>query len=156
MADDHPADDHQSSNGPGGVFRRVLVGFDGSEEARRALGIAIALVADLHGEVHVLLVVRPPAHSETPEELARAEEAERDNLSAGLAGVQNQTRHTWAVTTDVVFADDPAAAIARHAADHGFDLIVVGDRGREKVTHRGIGHSLEALLLDHPCPVLVV
>jgi nucleotide-binding universal stress UspA family protein len=24
------------------------------------------------------------------------------------------------------------------------------------MTHRGIGHSLEALLRSHPCPVLVV
>ena len=93
--------------GPGGMFRRVLVGFDGSAEAQRALRVALALATDLQGEAHVLLVVRPPAHAETPEE-------------------------------------------------HGFDLVVVGDHGREQTTHRGIGQSVQALLRNHPCPVLVV
>lgn len=143
-------------DGPGGVFRRVLVGFDGSAEARHALRIAIDLAADLHGDVHALMVVRPPAHVETPEERTRATEAERANLSRGLSAVTNQTQHRWEVSTDVVFADDPAKAIAEHADVHGFDLVVVGVHGREQMTHRGIGRSLEALLRHHPCPVLVV
>jgi nucleotide-binding universal stress UspA family protein len=148
------SDERGFNDGPGGVFRRILVGFDGSTEARHALRMAIALAADLHGDVHALLVVRSPAHAETPEGQSRAADAERENLSRGLSDVSNQTQ--WEVTTDIVFADDPAEAIAQHAAEHGFDLIVVGVHGREQMTHRGIGHSLEALLRHHPCPVLVV
>lgn len=149
-------DGPSSGGGPGGVFRRILVGFDGSSEAQHALHMAVALAADLHGEVHVLLVVRPPAHAETPEQVASAAEAERENLSQGLSGIRNQTQGKWEITTHVVLADDPAKAIAEHVEEHGFDLVVVGDHGREKMTHRGIGHSLEALLRNHPCPVLVV
>jgi nucleotide-binding universal stress UspA family protein len=140
----------------GGVFRRILVGYDGSKEAQHALRIALALAADLHGEVQVLAVVRPPAHAETPEELARAAEAERENLSRGFADLGSQARHGSEPQSHVVFADDPARAIAEHVADHGFDLVVVGDHGREQITHRGIGRSVEALLRHHPCPVLVV
>lgn len=142
----------------GGVFRRVLVGFDGSKEARRALRAAVALTADLGGQLHVLLVVRPPAHGETPEGLARAAQAERDNLSQGLllAWQEAQNQPDGDISTDVVFSDNPGKALARHAQEHGFDLIVVGGHGREHLTHRGIGHSLEALLRNHPCPVLVV
>jgi nucleotide-binding universal stress UspA family protein len=148
--------DQQHERGPGGMFRRVLVGFDGSTEAQRALRVAIALAADLQGEAHVLQVVRPPAHSETPEERARAAEAEKENLSRGLAGAQNQTQYRSEVSTEVVYADDPAHALAAYAEEHGFDLVVVGDHGREQMTHRGIGQSVEALLRHHPCPVLVV
>ena len=39
----------------GGVFRRILVGYDGSTEAQHALGVGSALAADLRGETHVLL-----------------------------------------------------------------------------------------------------
>jgi len=138
------------------MFRRVLVGFDGSTEAQRALRVAIALAADLRGEAHVLLVVRPPAHAETPEERTRAAEAEKENLSRGLAGVRNQTQHRSEVSTEVVYADKPADALAAYAEEHGFDLVVVGGHGREQMTHRGIGQSVEALLRNHPCPVLVV
>jgi nucleotide-binding universal stress UspA family protein len=149
-------DQHRKEPGPGGVFRRVLVGYDGSTAALHALQVAIALAADLQGEAHVLLVVRPPAHAETPEERAQAAEAEKENLSRGLSGIQNQTQHRWEVSTEVVYADDPAQAIAYYAEEHGFDLVVVGSHGREQMTHRGIGQSVEALLRHHPCPVLVV
>lgn len=150
------ADIDRAHPGPGGVFRRILVGFDGSADAQRALRVAIALAADLQGEAHVLLVVQPAAHAETPEERAQAARYETENLSRGLSDVQNQTQHRWEVTTDVVFADDPAHAIAAYAEEHGYDLLVVGSHGREQPTHRGVGQSVEALLRHHPCPLLVV
>jgi nucleotide-binding universal stress UspA family protein len=142
--------------GPGGVFRRILIGFDGSAEAQRALRVATALAADLGGEAHVLLVIRPGAHAETAEERERAIEAERANLSQGLSGVQNQTQERWEVSAEVVYSDDPAIALGAYAEEHGFDLLVLGSHGREQATHRGIGKSLEILLRHHPCPVLVV
>ena len=95
-------------------------------------------------------------HAETPEELGRALEAERSNLSKGLSSLRPQSQPAWDVSTEAVYADDPARAIASYAEEHGFDLVVVGGHGREQVTHRGIGRSLEALLRHHPCPVLVV
>lgn len=145
-----------ASQHPAGVFRRILVGFDGSGEARHALRVATALASDLGGQAHVLLVVRPPAHVETEEEGRRATAAERDNLSRGLVEAQQRSPHRAALMTEVVLADDPALAIASYAEEHGFDLVVVGTHGREHTTHRGLGRSVEALLRHHPCPVLVV
>lgn len=139
-----------------GVFRRILVGFDGSAEAQHALGVAAALAAEIDGDVHVLLVVRPPAHTETTEDLHRATEAERDHLSHGLTQVEGLSQHHSRLTNDVTVADDPAAAIAAYAEEHGFDLVVVGNHGRGQATHRGVGHEVTALLRHHPCPVLVV
>ena len=140
----------------GGVFRRILVGYDGSSGAQHALHVAVALASDLSGEAHVLLVIRPGAHAETPEERERALQAEHDNLSKGLSSMRPQGQLAWDVSTEAVYADEPAQAIASYAEEHGFDLVVVGGHGREQVTHRGIGRSLEALLRHHPCPVLVV
>jgi nucleotide-binding universal stress UspA family protein len=141
---------------PGGVFRRILVGYDASKEARRALDVAVSLAADLHGEAHALLVVRPPAHAETLEEKDRAAAAERENLSAGLAGDRDHHPGIADAAVHIVFADDPAEAISQYVEEHGFDLVVVGGHGREQMMHRGTGHSLEAILRRHPCPVLVV
>lgn len=138
----------------GGAFRRILVGFDGSREAQEALRAAVALADELRGEVRVLLVVRPPSHVETPGELAAAAAAERDSLSRGLSELRHATGR--GVDRRVVHADDPARALADHAEEHGFDLLVVGCHGRDHATHRGIGGSVEALLRRHPCPVLVV
>lgn len=140
----------------GAVFRRVLVGYDGSGDAQRALQVAISLAGDLGCDPLVLLVVRPPAHAETAEEQARAAQAEQENLSRGLEGIQDQTLRHVEISTVVLHAENPAAAIAGYAEEHGFDLIVVGGHGREHMTHRGIGHSLESLLRHHPCPLVVV
>lgn len=143
------------SGAHGHAFRRILVGYDGSTEAQGALRVAVALADEVDGDVRVLLVVRPPAHVETPEELESAEAAERDNLSQGLPGILQPGQRRMP-DTRVVFADDPARALAEHAEEHGFDLVVVGSHGREQSTHRGLGQSVEALLRRHPCPVLVV
>jgi nucleotide-binding universal stress UspA family protein len=143
-----------TGSGRAGTFRRILVGFDGSSEAQHALRVAIALAADLQGEAHVLLVVRPPTHAETPAERARADDAERERLSRGLAAVPTSAQPE--ISTEVVVADDPEDELASYAAEHGFDVVVVGRHGREQTTHRGMGRSLEALLRRHPCPVLVV
>lgn len=141
-------------HGRGATFRRVLVGFDGSTAAQHALRAAVALATDLGGEAHVLLVVRPPAHTETAEERELAAEAEKENLSSGLSDLV--TTSTPEISTDVVYADDPGRALAVYAAEHGFDVVVVGGHGRDQMTHRGMGQSVEALLRDHPCPVLVI
>lgn len=140
--------------GRGGAFRRVLVGFDGSPSARDALRAGVALAEELRGDLRVLVVVRPPVHAETPEEAAQAASADRENLSAGLDA---QARPTGgAIDRRVVVARDPGHALAQHAAEHGFDIVVVGGHGREQATHRGMGQALEALLRARPCPVLVV
>jgi nucleotide-binding universal stress UspA family protein len=139
----------------GRAFRRILVGYDGSREAQGAFRTAIALGEEVDGDVRVLLVVRPPAHVETPEELSNAAAAERDNVSQGLERLL-ESGSGRRPDTQVVFADDPSKAIAEHAEEHGFDIVVVGMHGREQAKHRGIGHSLETLLRRRPCPVLVV
>jgi nucleotide-binding universal stress UspA family protein len=145
----------EGSERRGRAFRRILVGYDGSREAQDALRAAVALGDEVDGDVRVLLVLRPRAHAETPEELARAASAERDNLSQGLEALL-EGRKGRLPDTRVVVAEDPAHALASHAEEHGFDLVVVGCHGRDQLTHRGIGQSLEGLLRHHPCPVLVV
>lgn len=150
MAPDAHIGDHTRSI----TFRRVLVGYDGSAEAQRALRTAVALAGDLGGEAHVLLVVRPPVHAETNEAADLAAAAEAENLARGLQ--EHLGPRDADVTTEFVVSDDPGRALAEHAEEHGFDLVVVGGHGREQPTHRGIGQSLEILLRHHPCPVVVV
>jgi nucleotide-binding universal stress UspA family protein len=145
-----------TSDSRSGVFRRLLVGFDGSGEARYALRIARSLASDLGGEVHVLTVVTPRAHAETDEERLAMLEEERARLTETLSSVQPINGRDGPPISHVIYHDEPAEALAAFALEHGFDLVVVGTHGRDKIMHRGVGRSLEALIRSHTCPVLVV
>lgn len=139
-----------------GVFRRILVGYDGSGEARYALRIARSLASDIGGEVHVLTVVTPRAHAETPEERLAMLDQERSRLVETLDAVQPVDGRDSLPIAHVIYDDNPAEAIAAFALEHGFDLVVVGTHGSDQIMHRGVGRSLEHLIRSHPCPVLVV
>ncbi|MDH2903772.1 MAG: universal stress protein [Actinomycetota bacterium] len=141
---------------PSGMFRRLLVGFDGSNEARRAFRVARSLAADVGGDVHVLLIVKPRAHAETTQERQVVLQEEQANLSRGLDAEKSTDARDATPFSHVVFDNNPANAIVQFAKEHGFDLIVVGTHGQEQMMHRGVGHSLEELIRAHECPVLVV
>lgn len=139
---------------PGGAFRRILVGFDGSQESKAALRTATSLSGELRGQVRVLLVVRPSARVETPEELSRLAVAERDSLSRELADLA--AGFGEASDRRVVFSSDPAHALVQHAEQHGFDLIVVGAPAGDRSVQAGISDGVDVVMRGSPCPVLVV
>ena len=118
--------------------RTVVVGYDGSSDARRALDAAMEHVAD-HGVVHVVTAFDPPSRAELnrliaalPEEFQNAASLEetprgylRDaELRLEEAGIKQQGH----------FVDGhPAAAILDVADEVDADLIVIGTRGLGRV-----------------------
>ncbi len=141
---------------PSGVFRRLLVGFDGSSESRRALRIARSLAADVGGEVHVLSVVSSRPHAGTSQARLAALDEERMRLFDALSSEQPLDGRDGAPFSHVVYFNNAAEGISAFATEHGFDLVVVGTHGSDQVMHRGVGKTVEMLLRSHPCPVLVV
>jgi nucleotide-binding universal stress UspA family protein len=141
--------------GRSGNFRHFLVGMDGSDQARTALLSAMALARDVGGEVAVVVVVVPPVHAETDDDLSKVVEAEESRLRELLGG-DGFRSGVSSVSSEVVVSADPARTLADYAEHHGCDLIVMGAHGRERVSHGGLGRSLETLLRKHPCPVMVV
>ncbi len=139
-------------------FRRILVGWDGSQDAEHALRTASHLAEVLGAEVVVLAVLQrhPTAEAvdEADEELAKRrlaalndmeQGAEQAGLSAGLR-LHNQ----------VIEASNPAAALSQHAVEHGFDLVVVGRHGLDRAVHPRVGGVTEHQVRHSSCPVLVV
>lgn len=139
------------------MFRRILVGFDGSERAAHALRITLGLAENIGAEVVVLCAFHVPPHIETEEERAREAASAREISTCGLDRYQADASARGVAFASVVIEHrEPAAALASYATDHGFDLLVIGAHGRDRGTHAGIGHSLDKLLHAQPCPVLVV
>jgi nucleotide-binding universal stress UspA family protein len=140
----------------GGRLRRFLVGFDGSEEAKQAVELALDLGEHLGAELTLFSVLPDTSHLETVDARKRAERGARAQLDEHLASARLRAASMGVSLTDVeVIGGDPADQIARYAAVHGFDLVVIGSHGRERTTHGGLGRVVERLLRNPRCPVLV-
>lgn len=132
----------QERESGGQVFRRVLVGFDGSTDAGEALRCAIAMASVAQGEVVVLVVVSG-SRGETDEDRHAAFETEAGRLRAEA---EHELR-TWNGDSRLhVVADDrPARALSSYAEEHGFDVIVIGRHGRDRAAHGGLGRVAREL-----------
>jgi nucleotide-binding universal stress UspA family protein len=134
--------------------RCVVVGVDGSENARHALEWAIALGAP-HGAtvvaVHALGLLDRLGDERVPTAQHREEiEAEfRDHWCAPLdaAGVPEAR---------VARDGPPADVLLAVAEEHDADLVVVGERGIGGGPARVLGSTSRRVLEDADRPVLVV
>lgn len=136
-----------------GPRTRIVVGFDGSETAMRALGRAAEEI-EARGTL-TLVTVEPTAHSSGvlsedllsayPDAGALLEEA---RLSLG-------TRDDISVE-GIAREGDPAAVMLEVARDARADLIVIGRRGRDFAARALLGSVAERVVNQAPCDVLVV
>ncbi len=141
----------------GSRIRRLLVGFDGSVPAQRALEFSVDLAQDSDAEVTVLFVLPDASHLETDESRAQADQRARATLEERLAAHRRRAAQTNIQLREVALrGGDPAALIASYAVEHGFDLVVIGNHGLDHALHGGLGRVVERLLRDPRLPVLVV
>lgn len=130
-------------------MRTIVVGYDGSDAARRALGRAAELADD--GATVVVLHATPSVYPRPYELTEPAEETrsealldEARRLLTGR-GVEPQTRSP---------VGSAAEELVAAAKETGADVIVVGRR-RSAVAHL-LGSVSSKVVEDAPCDVLVV
>jgi nucleotide-binding universal stress UspA family protein len=133
----------------------VVVGFDGSEAAERALERA-AKLAGADGRV-VVVTARPtavPSRVTPDDQILDGPSAveQRDLLEHGreLLGAQEDRAAFVAVDAN------PAEALISVARSERARLIVVGQTGSGFVTRALLGSTAENVLRHTPCDVLVV
>jgi nucleotide-binding universal stress UspA family protein len=133
---------------------QVVVGYDGSDRARRAVDAARRIVGP-GATVTVVYAHRLPPELKYYEffqdvvaELDRGAretvESARDAFEGADCDVRYEARE-----------GRPAEVLADAAREHGADLIVMGSRGHGRV-RAAVGSAVLDLLHDAPCPVLVV
>jgi nucleotide-binding universal stress UspA family protein len=137
------------------VYRRILVGFDGSAAGRKAFDAALEL-ARLHGaKLYVLSVARPLDVADEVEAQAVIENS-RNYHHRLLAELRPLVAAKGVEAHFEVSVGHPAEQIIFDADRHSADLIVVGDRGRSKFARILLG-SVSKQVTEHAGrPVLVV
>ena len=137
------------------MYRKILLGYDGSEASKKAFDAACNLALRDNAELWVLSVARPPEIGDEVETEAVIENSRRHHqrllaeLKATVTGKKIKAHFE-------VTVGHPAEQIIYDADRHGVDLIVVGDRGRSKFSRLLLG-SVSRQVTEHADrPVLVV
>ena len=129
------------------MFRHILVGLNGSEEANRALAEALWLAAASGGEVWALSVEeRLPAYAASVGEVEEAQREREAYFQQVQAAALKQAAQAGVKLHTVTVAGHAVETIVRYVQEGGFDLIVLG------ASRRGTG---TAVLAQAPCSVLV-
>ena len=134
------------------MIKHILVGFDNSEESRRAVQWAIELAEQTSARLDVVAVARPPEIAddvETEALIERIRKQHRHDL-AELRAATGDKIHTH------VLVGHPAEQLLRYAEEHDVDHIVVGHRSRYAVQRWWLG-SVSRQISDHAkCSVTIV
>lgn len=138
------------------MFRRILVGYDGSEPARKALSTAIELAQALGGEVSALAVVRPPEFAELEGEIENALEEAQGPLAEAFRWAREVARKRGVPLHLYRRVGHPAEVLIRFAEEQDADVILLGRRGLTQVQRWMLGSISERVLRYASCPVMVV
>ena len=137
------------------MYRKILVAYDGSAEARKAFDTALELAAKNGAELYVLSV----AHSQNiPDEVETeaVTENSRHHHEGLLAELRPITAGKGVAAQFEVSVGHPAKQIIYDADRHQVDLIVVGNRGRSKLAQVLLGSVSQEVVKYANRAVLVV
>jgi nucleotide-binding universal stress UspA family protein len=139
-------------------FRRLLVGWDGSRDASAALRAAAAIVGDDEGHVVALAVLQPVWHAETAQERSANEIAARDRVKGPFERLNIELAATCQARINLHFAINRHIpdTICRYAAEHGFDLLVLGRHGDGGAVAGKLGHVADAVVRTAGVSLLLV
>ena len=136
-------------------MERIVVGFDGSEHARKALARAVeiangATIAVVSATSPARLL-RDPAQGVSPEDPADVEARE-----SALAEAREYLEGKGITGVYVAGHGNPADVIVQEAEESGADLIVIGTRGLNAAQRVLLGSVSTNVVHHAPCDVLVV
>jgi nucleotide-binding universal stress UspA family protein len=137
------------------VYRKILVGYDGSAAARKAFDAALELASKHGAELYVLSVARPSEVADDVETEAVIEHSRQYHRRL-LAELKGSVSAKSVKTHYEVAVGHPAEQIIYHADQHQADLIVVGGRGRSKFARLLLGSISKNVVQYAGRPVLVV
>lgn len=125
-------------------FRRILIGYDGSEDSEKAAAIAITLAQKFESTIIVCHAFGHMPVTSKPSEVRRLVNPLVDRLNKlGIPAL-------------VSIPDSlPAQGILDAAEEHRADLIVMGSRGRGTFANLLLGSTSERVLRYAKVPVMI-
>jgi nucleotide-binding universal stress UspA family protein len=139
------------------LFRRVLVGADGTEHSQLAIDAAITIAKKFNSELHCIGVL-PPQSAETEAEGFGLKQLEQTRASireqVGLCMDQARAAEIQAITK--LLNGDAASVIEDYALRNTIDMIVVGHHHLNRLRRFLEGSTSEGLVEHSSRSILVV
>ena len=127
------------------MYKRILIAYDGSDHARRAVEHAVSLAKILNSSLYVITVAVDPSQEALEKAKRIAAEAAEIIASGGLS-----------VSDVAVRSGVPANEILNYAEEIRADLIVMGSRGLSAIQRLVLGSVSQAVASRARAPVLIV
>jgi nucleotide-binding universal stress UspA family protein len=129
---------------------KILVGYNGSDAAKRALAQAEQHAGIWQGSIEVVQAI------------SRKESLSYDRIQKAEQQLAQQVKHlldgkrSSFETTILVSTQSPGEQIVNFAESIHADEIIVGSEKRSKVGKFVLGSTSQFVVLNAPCPVVVV
>jgi nucleotide-binding universal stress UspA family protein len=138
-------------------YRHVLVAFDGSPEAELALVHAIAIAQASRAKLALIAVVphAPLLSWSTAGAMPSVHDSMQTELDLRLRAAADTVPDDLSLTTRLLDGD-PAREILRAAREGEHDLIVMGSRGRGRVSAAVLGSVSNHVMHEADVPVIVI
>jgi nucleotide-binding universal stress UspA family protein len=150
------------------AMRRLVIGYDGSENAERAIDFVASLHAPWNARVHVVTAVEPVSppgtvallppsvrarvrHSAAEVTDERCTKAQR----AGELAVRRLERAAWKAAVDVRLGD-PLVSLLTAATEYRADVLVLGARAKGFIERALLGSVANGAVNRARIPVLLV
>jgi len=139
------------------MYRKILLAYDGSEGADRALEAGIEL-ATVHGAELWALAVQEklPRFSGTIDEVQEEKEFANHQYGSLLEKARAQAEGAGIKLKTLMRPGHPAQTIVQVAKEGKFDLVLVGHTGLSGVWAAFLGTTAEKVSRHAPCSVLIV
>ncbi len=145
------------------MFTSIVVGTDGSDTAKKAVGRATALAAQLGARLEIVSAYEPVSGQRLREEQQQVPGdlqwmvTPREDVDATLEKAAEEAREHGVVDVRIhARQGDPADAILDVAEELDSDLIVVGNKGMTGAKRFLLGSVPNKVSHHAPCSVLIV
>jgi nucleotide-binding universal stress UspA family protein len=139
------------------MFKKILVGDDGSEGAKKALKAGIDIAKHYGAELHSISVEEDlPHYAATVGEVLEAKAEKNGYFSKLNQEAKEMAAKEGIVLNTRVMAGHEVETIVDYARDHHFDLVVIGFMGHSKIYNRVWGSTSQSITRLVPCTVMVV
>lgn len=138
------------------MFNKILIAYDGSENAKKALGVGVDLAKKYAARLDALSVVHLPDYGATVGEVEEAKNEGREHYEKLLAEAKEMAAKIGGqLNTEILFGH-PADVIINYLSKGNYDLVIIGPRGISNIQKFLLGSVSNKVIHHAPCKVMLV